>query len=565
MRISLSRFHLKFLIFTLLFFLPASSFAQPATVKKASQGVFILTTYNADGTIHATSHGALVGPAGEAIAMWHIFKGASRAVVIDAKGKQYDVVAMLGVSELYDICKFRIKDFTNAAAQLSNVAVDQAAATAYVVGYDIKKPSFKSIKPSKTEKFMTNLNYYVFSDTDIEGTDLGCPIVNDLGQLIGIVQRPENGGQAFSTDARVTDSFTLTGFSINDAAYKATGIRTALPADENQASLMLLMAAGMADSAKYEAYVDDYIQQFPTSTEGYNARANRLVAQGRLADADAMLQTEVKKADKKDIAYSNYASLVYQSVIYRVDTTYTKWSLQRALELAREAEKVNPQPGYKHQQAQILYSQKEYQQALDLFTELQTTELAQTGEVFYEAAQCKTHLKAPDAEIMALLDSAVSVSNGAVSAPYVLARGRVYDNKGEYRKAFVDYMTYDSLMNHRANSDFYYVKYQCGMKLRQYQVALQDIAHAIVLTRTEPLYYAEMASLQLRVNQVEDAIKTCDMALRLKASESYSDLYIIRGIAQCETKKKAEGLADLKKAQELGDSRAEGLIAKYSK
>ena len=115
---------------------------------------------------------------------------------------------------------------------------------------------------------------------------------------------------------------------------------------------------------------------------------------------------------------------------------------------------------------------------------------------------------------MALLDTAVNVQKGAASAPYVLARGLQYDNDGDYRKAFLDYLTYDSLMNNNATADFYYTKYKCEMKIRQYQPALNDIAHAIVLTRTEPLYYAEMASLQLRVNKLEDAVKTCDLALR---------------------------------------------------
>jgi predicted negative regulator of RcsB-dependent stress response len=103
------------------------------------------------------------------------------------------------------------------------------------------------------------------------------------------------------------------------------------------------------------------------------------------------------------------------------------------------------------------------------------------------------------------------------------------------------------------------------MKIRQYQPALNDIAHAIVLTRTEPVYYAEMASLQLRVNKLDDAVKTCDLALTIKGADQISDLFIIKGIALCEQKKTAEGLDALKKAQELGDSRAEELIKKYGK
>ena len=165
---------------------------------------------------------------------------------------------------------------------------------------------------------------------------------------------------------------------------------------------------------------------------------------------------------------------------------------------------------------------------------------------------------------MALLDSAVNVQPGAISAPFVLARGRLYDADGQSRKAFKDYLLYDSLMNYNVQSDeFYYIKYRCESKIRQFQLALNDIAHAIILNRREPVYYAEMASLQLRVNKPDDAIKTCDMALQL--SDKYADIYIIKGIALCETDKKAEGIEALQKAKELGDDRAEGLIEKYSK
>jgi len=46
---------------------------------------------------------------------------------------------------------------------------------------------------------------------------------------------------------------------------------------------------------------------------------------------------------------------------------------------------------------------------------------------------------------------------------------------------------------------------------------------------------------------------------------NYTDLYIIKGIALYESKKKEEGIVTLQKAQELNDPRAEGLIKKYSK
>ncbi len=544
--------------------LPMMAKAQPATVKKAAQSVFSLTTYNADGTIHTSSHGVFTGAAGEAIAMWHPFKGAARAVIIDSKGKQYDVDAMLGVSENYDVCRFKIKGYTNNSGLLP-VTDNSLATSMFLVGYDIKKPEIKSVSPVRTEKFMTDLNYYVFKDEEVSGSMLGCPVVSADGKLLGIVQRPDNGGEAFSADVRLSTTFQRYGFSINDQVFRATGIRVALPSEQKEASLMLVLAASMTDSVRYNEYIDDFIRCFPTATDGYNARATQLVNYGKLAEADDMLQTETKRAADKDVAYGNYAALVYRASVYRVDTTFTKWNFDKAYNLAGEAYKINPLPGYQHQQAQVLFAKGKYQEALDMLTALQKTDLGKTGEVFFESAQCKAHLNAPKAEIMALLDSAVNVQPGRPSASYVLARGRQYDADGNYRQAFLDYLKYDSLMNFNATADFYYMKFKCEMKIRQFQPALNDIAHAIVLTRTEPLYYAEMASLQLRVNHLEDAVKTCDMALAIKDADKVSDFFVIKGIALCELKQKESGLEELKKAKELGDGRADDLIKKYSK
>lgn len=538
-----------------------SVLAQPAPVKKAAASVFSLTTFDKNGDIVGSTRGVFVGKNGEAMAMWKPFMGADHAVAIDAKGNKHEVDVMMGISEMYDICLFRIKGTAPASLELTND--NTPATTVYIADYDLKKPTVKKLEPVRTEKFMEVNNYYVFKDEDVSGNDLGCPVVNEQGMLLGIMQRPADGGQAFATDARIIKSFSVNGLSLNDRTFRATGIRTALPADQQQATLTLMMAQQQGDSARLEQYIGDFISAFPTATEGYTALAEMHIGQGKLAEADETLQKEVKRAAQKDEAYYDYARLVYHSTVFKVDTTFAAWNLKKALELSEQASKVNPLPIYKHQQAQIIYAQGDYQKALAMFTELQNTDLGKNGEVFYEAAQCKTKLNAPQSEVLQLLDSAVAAQDGVISAPYVLARGRMYDVAGEYRKAYMDYLKYDTLMHMNASADFYYLRYQCGVKIRQFQIALNDIAHAIVLNRNEPTYYAEMASLQLRVNQLDDAIKTCEIAMRL--APEYADLYIIKGVAACESDKKDEGLAALKKAQELGDERAEKLIEKYQK
>lgn len=542
--------------------LPFKAFAQSVNMTKVASRIFTLTTFNVDGSIHGSTHGVFTGTQGEAIAPWHVFEGAVRATVIDNKGQQSDVDAIIGASEMYDLCRFRVKG-TRLPAGLTMNAQDNPANPIFLVSFSTKKVDSHKVVPVRTEKFMNTYNYYVFNDVDVSSTDLGCPIVNGAGQLLGVMQRPQDGGQAFSADARLTTSFSTNGLSLADPTLKTTGIRPALPTDEQQATLMLVLAAEQTDSTNYETYIHEYISRFPTATTGYITLANWYERYNKFNLADATLKTETQKAAKKDEAYYDYAKTVYHAALTRVDTLYPSWTFQRATELAQQAEKISPLPIYKHLQAQILYATGNYDQALEAFTALQRTDLGKNGEVYFEAAQCKTQLKAPTTEIISLLDKAVSVQSGSPSAPYVLARARVYDLSGDYRKAFNDYLAYDSLVNFQGTDDFYYSKFKCEMKLRQYQLALNDIAHAIVLNRTAPTYYAEMASLQLKVGKYEDAVKTCDLALQL--TQQYSDLYIIKGIALCELKKNEEGINALTSAQQLGDSRAEGLIKKYKK
>ena len=80
--------------------------AQPAPVKQAAKSVFTLTTFRADGSLLASSHGVFIGNQGEALSDLTPFLGARRAVVVDANGKQMNVERILGVNDMYDMCRY---------------------------------------------------------------------------------------------------------------------------------------------------------------------------------------------------------------------------------------------------------------------------------------------------------------------------------------------------------------------------------------------------------------------------------------------------------------------------
>lgn len=548
----------KSILGVLLLCATTTAVAQPAAVKKVAQSVFTLTTFNKSGDIVGTTKGVFLGN-GEAMAMWHPFVDADSAVVIDNKGVSHIVDALTGVNDIYDICKFRIKGKTTPAVMATKPT--PAPGKLWIVDYNIKKPSAKAVTIASTETFMDSCSYYLFNDNEVSGTDLGCPIVNEQGQVAGIMQRPKSGGRAYSADSRLTNTFQLTGLSINNSTLRKCGIRTALPKAQNDAIVTLMFAAQRNDSVLYTQYIDEFIATFPQLPDGYTAKAQQEMAGGKYAEAARNMETAIKNAERKDEAHSNYAKLIYQKEVYYADRPFKDWSLDKALEEAQTAYSINPQPTYRHQQAQIIYSKGDYQQAYDIFMSLSNTTM-RSGEIFFEAAQCQQQLKASADIIISLLDSAVvAQGNDRSAAPYILQRGIAYDKADKHRNAFIDYCTYDSLLAGRATHDFYYIKYQCENKMRLYQQALQDIAHAIVLNRNEPTYYAELASLQLKIGQNEKAIETTDLALKL--IDSYPDIYIIRGIAFGEMGEKEKAHEALLKAKELGDERADKLLEKY--
>lgn len=532
-----------------------AAMAQPAPVVKAAKSIFTLTTFAKDGSILASSHGVFIGNNGEAVALWSPFKGAAKAVVIDANGNKMNVETIDGANEIYDICKFRV----DGKAMGATLAAHQAnkGEKVWLASYSVKKPSAKQIPVSNTEKFNNTYHYYIFSSQE-DDINIGCPILNSKGEILGLLQKSVKGDEIHATDARFAYDQKISGMSVNDPVLKSTEIRTTLPDTHNDALLTIMMAQTTRDSLTHTLYISDFIHKFPKSIEGYTAQASEYLKGNLFNQADEIMKRAINQVDKKDEAYSDYAKIIYQKEVFKSDQPFANWSLDAALKQSQEAYKINPKSIYKHQQAQIIYAKGDYQQAYQMFMELTNSDI-RNGEVFYEAAQCKAQLKAPKEEYMALLDSAIAACPQpltAVAAPYILARGIAYDHNGETRKALTDYNQYDSLMVGRIlEPSFYYTRFKCESKLHQYQQALADIARAIITNPYEATYYAEMASLQLRVKMYEQAVETCARCLMIEPE--YPDAWLIMGIAQKQLGKNEEATKALQKAKELGDKRAD--------
>ncbi len=537
-----------------------TALAQPSAVKNAAKAVFTLTTFKADGSLLASSHGVFIDNNGTAISDWSSFDGAHKAVVVDAAGKQMEVESLVAANEIYDVAKFKVAGKTTGAAVATSGLAE--GATAYLLGYSVKKADITETRIDKVETFMDKYSYYIIK-TILPDNTQSCPLVNAAGQVIGFVQHSQYTTDNHATDAAYIADMKVTGLSVNDPVLKRTAIPTAIPEEAEQARLALLLAAQTSDSTKYDKTVELFIRQFPTLTEGYLARAQRKAAFNDFDAATRDIETAIKVASDKDEAHFGYARLIYQKEVYKSAIPYPAWTLDKAYEEAQKAYDINPQNIYKHLQAQILFTKEDYQQAYDRFMALTTTDL-RNPELFYEAAQCRKKLNAANSETIALLDSAITLFKQpypAEAAPYFYARAGELEESGEYRKAIYDYNQYDTLMLGRHPAEFYYKREQCELKARMFQQALIDIEVATRIAPREPLYWAEKGSLLLRLKMYEQAATSAECCLILEPENS--DALLIKGVALIQQGKKKEGLEQLQKAQQMGNEQAQALIDKY--
>jgi len=543
----------------------SASAQNPSWAKKSAEAVFTLKTFQSDGSLLSSSNGFFISDDGDAVSNFTPFKGAQRAVVIDVDGKEWPVECIIGANDMYDVAKFRVTAKKPTALSIAATAPANGSSV-WLLPYSAKKkPVCTSGTISNAEQFLDKYNYYTLS-MPADELHTSCPVLNQDGEVIGMLQPAADNQQtsSYAVSASFVADMHATGLSINDATLRLTAIAKAIPLQYDDALLSLFMGSTVLDSVQYANYIDRFIQQFPNHTDGYVYRARQAVAAGRFANADEDMQQAVKVADKKDDAHFQYANLIFQKMLYQSKQPYDGWNLDRALEESRLAYETNPQPVYRQQQAQILYAQRKYDEAYAIYTELAKSEL-RSADLFHDAAQCLLQ-KGDQQGALALADSAVSMFTQPyvkTAAPYLLARAQMLHNAGKYRPAVSDYNEYENLMAAQLNAEFYYIREQAEFQGHLYQQALNDIKRAIEMAPTENLYYVEKANVELRVGMVDEALKTAQQLIAMDAQ--YAEGYLLLGIAQCAKDNKTEGLANLNKAKELGNSQAQTFIDKYSR
>lgn len=559
----------------LLFFLAQGSMAQtPKWVEKAKRAVFSVVTYDKNDKMLNTGNGFFVSEDGLALSDYSLFKGAERAVVITAEGKQMPVSTILGANDMYDVIKFRVAITEKKVPALVVAKTTPAVGTdAWMLPYSTQKSiACVSGKVKEVSKVAGEYHYYTLG-MQMKDKMVSCPVMNVEGQVFGIAQKSsglDTVTTCYAAGAAFAMAQKISALSLGDAALKSIGIQKGLPDTEDQALVYLFMASSSLSSEDYGKLLDDFIRQFPANTDGYLRRANYYVAKAKdnqswFDKAVVDLNQALKVAQKKDDVYYNIGKLMYAYQLSKPEKTYKDWTYDTALKNVRQAFAIDPLPIYVQLEGDILFAQQDYAGALAAYEKVNASNMASAG-TFFSAAKTKELLKAEPKEILVLMDSCISRCPQPITAdfaPYLLERAQINMNAGQPRKAMLDYDAYFKAVNGQVNDVFYYYREQAALKARQYQRALDDIAKAVELNPADLTYQAENAVVNLRVGRYEEAIEILNGIL--KNDPKYGEAYRLLGLCQVQLKKTDEACANFKKAKELGDPNVDELIKKYCK
>ena len=555
------------------FFAQIVSAQAPKWAEKAKKAVFSVVTYDKENNIKGTGNGYYIDAQGIALSDYSLFEGAERAVIINADGKQLDVSRIMGANSMYDVVKFNTpidkKQITlNIASQPAKVGE-----TVYLLPYSTQKATtVQTGKVTAVDSIGNNSFYYTLEMKTGEKT-ISCPIMNANGEVLGLIQKnaSEESTESYAIGAGYGATLTISALSMNDGALNKIGIKKALPDTEDQALVFLYMSSEQLDKDSYFTLLNDFLTQYPNSTEGYIRLANYYMYSGdasQYALADENMKKALDVATQKDEAHYQVAKAIYSYMISLEEgqEAYKEWSYDKALELIRKAVKLSAQPIHIQFEGDILFAQGKYAEAFDAYNKVNQTSFASASS-FYSASKAKQLTEGSDMnEVLALMDSAIvklSKPYFGEAAPYFYERAELRAQAGKFREAVMDYNTFFDAVSGDVTALFYYQREQAEMQCRMYQQALNDINKAVEMAPEDVDFWVEKGSVHLRVNQLDEAISAFNKAISM--NDQYAAAYRMLGYCQAMQKKNKEACANFAKAKELGDTVVDQLIEKYCK
>ena len=540
----------------------------PKWAANAKKAIFSIVTYDKDNNIKATGNGFYIDNKGTALSDYSLFEGATRAVIIDANGKQQPVEMILGANSMYDVVKFK-------------TPVDKKQVSLKVATQPAKNGDVVFLMPYSTQKEALcqrgavvsadsiGKHFYYTLQLKTDEKMVSCPIMNANGEVVGMIQKnaTAESDESYAIGSSYGESLEISALSFSDGALNGIGIKKALPDTEDQALIYLFMTSEQFDKEAYLEVLGDFVSAYPNNHEGYIRRASLYMHDGDeskypLANDD--LNNAIEKTTNKEEAKFQVAKTIYGYLVsLNGKEGFAEWTYDKALNILREAIKVNDQPVYTQLEGDILFAKKDYSGAYASYDKLNKSALVSSG-TFYSAAKAKQLMEGSDInDVIALMDSAIVRLNKPYlsdAAPYFFERAELYAQVKKYREAVMDYNTFYNAVNGDVNALFYYQREQSEMQCRMYQQVLDDINKAVELSADDENLWAEKGIVHLRVNQLDEAIKAFEKAISINAD--YAAGYRMLGYCQSLKKMKKEAKANYEKAKALGDTVVDQLLEK---
>ena len=528
--------------------------------KKAHETQVTVYTWNSAGKMQE-AQGIWIDAEGHAATQYDIMKGAVRACVTDTRGKEYQVVGIDGASSLYNTAVLA----TNARKTAAPIVYSAQPAVGEHIWLmpnsktDGKVPATED-SITKTDIF-NDVYSYISLSAPLEERQTGVPAMNAAGETVGMTQAAgRKDGKAYVIDIRFVQQLKLGVMDATRQDYRDIYIAKTLPDDEKDAQTFIYLY-GTQDTVQYLAMTESFIRKFPASSTGYTMKAEMLCAKGKYEEAAKTYRQamKVKEIAQDEIMYS-MARMMYQAA-NRTPPPYPDWNLQTAIDQTNSAIEVKDLPIYHILKAHCLFGQKKYDEAEAEFLDVCKTNM-RSAEHFVYASQCRQMRGDSIQAVIEMQDSAMACFSKPYpkdAAPILLLRAVNLTQAGRKREAIADYNTYEHLTGSSSLTYlFYYEREQLEAQCRMYPAALNDIERAIKLNPGEAILHAELASLNYRVNQPDDAERAAREAIRLNGS--FSDAWRILGVILRDKGKAEESRKALEKAAALGDKIAEKLL-----
>ena len=540
----------------------------PKWAANAKKAVFSIVTYDKDNNIKATGNGFYIDNQGTALSDYSLFEGASRAVIINSNGNQQPVEAILGANSMYDVVKFKTPvDKKQVSLKVATQPVKKGESV-YLMPYSTQKETVCQ-RGTVTSSDSIGKHFYYTLQLKTNEKMVSCPVMNVNGEVVAMIQKnaTTDSDESYAIGTSYGDALEIAALSFNDGALNRIGIKKALPDTEEQALIYLLMSSEQLDKEAYLSVLCDFISQYPNSHEGYIRRANLYMHgndESKYPLASEDLKNAVDKGTNKEEAKFQVAKALYSYLVtLENNESYAEWTYDKALDIIREAIRINNQPIYTQLEGDILFAKKDYVGAFESYDKLNKSELVSSA-TFYSAAKAKQLIEGSDLnEVIALMDSAIiRLQKPYLSdaAPYFFERAELNAQAKKYRDAVLDYNAFYKAVNGDVNALFYYQREQSEMQCRMYQQALDDINKAVELSPDDENLWAEKGVVHLRVNQLDDAIMAFEKAISVNAE--YAAAYRMLGYCQSLKKMKKEAKSNYLKAKELGDTVVDQLLEK---